>query len=100
MWKLGLTSLSLCLIVSAIQVPIVVKDTSGFGASYFPTSVVIPLPYGQYQTTSSFRITDSSQTTVPCQFVVQTRWSGKDNSIREVLVHFAATVGAFTTAGN
>lgn len=98
MWKVTVV-ISLLLAVSAIQVPITVKDTSGFGATNFPTSVVIPLPFGKYQDTNSFRLTDSTQTTIPCQFNIQTRWAGKDNSLREVVAHFSATVGAFTTSG-
>ena len=91
---------SFCIVNAIIDVPITVKDTSGFGAtSGFPTSVVVPLPYGQFQSTSTFRITDSSLTTVPCQFQILTRWTAKDNSIREVIAHFAPVVGQYTTAG-
>lgn len=87
-------------VTAQIDVPITVKDTSGVGASTgFPTSVVIPLPYGQFQSTSTFRLTDSAGTTVPCQFEVLTRWAAKDNSIREVLAHFLPVVGKYTTAG-
>jgi hypothetical protein len=99
MWKCAFVTLSLLYFAYALEVPIVVKDTSGYGASGFPTSVVIPLPYGTYQSTSTFRLSDSTKTTIPCQFVVQTRWAAKDNSIREVVAHFAPTVAAYTGAG-
>src|SRR5690242_2987031 len=91
--------LVVCLTAAVIDVPLTVKDTSGFGANSFPTSVVVPVPYGQFQDTSTFRITDSSLNTVPCQFEVLTRWYAKDNSIREVLAHFASTVSPFTGPG-
>ena len=99
MWKCTYVALSLLYFAYAIQVPIVVKDTSGYGAPSFPTSVVIPLPYGAYQSTSSFRLSDSSHTTIPCQFVVQSRWAAKDNSIRHVVAHFSATVAPYTGEG-
>lgn len=91
--------LAVCLANAVIDVPLTVKDTSGFGANEFPTSVVIPLPYGQFQSTSTFRMTDSSLSTVPCQFEVLTRWYAKDNSIREVLAHFAPTVAPYAGPG-
>ena len=86
--------------VAVIDVPITVKDTSGHGAPFgFPTSVVIPLPYGEFQTTTSFRMTDSAGSSVPSQFNIQTRWADKDNSIREVVVHFSPSVESYTGPG-
>ncbi len=83
----------------ALDVPLTVKETAGVGASGYPVSVVVPLPYGQYFDTSRLVVTNSSGSPVPAQFEVINRWWGKDNSIRHVLVHFQPTVAAFTTAG-
>lgn len=83
----------------ALNVPLTVKETAGVGASGYPIAAIVPLPYGQFQNTSSFRLVDSSGTTLPSQFNVLNRWWGRDNSIRHLMIHFQPTVAAFTTSG-
>jgi hypothetical protein len=83
-----------------------VKDASGAGAVDHPVTAVIPLPHGAFQGTSAFRIVDGTGAVVPAQFEVLNRWWARDNSLRHVVAHFAATVPAdgaavyhFQTAG-
>jgi hypothetical protein len=76
------------------DVPITVKDAAGVGATDTPMTAVVPLPYGQYQNTSTFRLVDASGAPVPAQFEVVNRWWARDGSLRHVAVHFDATVGA------
>lgn len=83
----------------ALNVPLTVKETAGVGASGYPIPAIVPLPYGQFQNTSSFRLVDSSGTTIPAQFNVLNRWWGRDNSIRHLMIHFQPTVAVFTTSG-
>ncbi|MHC4577758.1 MAG: exo-rhamnogalacturonan lyase family protein [Planctomycetota bacterium] len=73
-------------------VPLKIKDASGIGAVDFPVSVVIPLAYGRFQDTSSFRIVDPRGDAIAAQFQVLNRWWARDNSIRHVLAQFFATV--------
>ena len=73
---------------AATTVDVTVKDSAGAGATDFPTTVVIPLPEGQYPNTAGFSLG------VPAQFEVIERWANKDNSIRHVAAHFQATVPA------
>jgi fibronectin type 3 domain-containing protein len=77
-----------------LNVPITVKESAGVASDGFPVTVVVPLPYGAYQDTNSFRLTDASGNTVPAQFEVLNRHWSKDNSIRHVQVHFQPTVAA------
>jgi len=83
-------------------VTVTVKETSGVGATAWPTTVVLPLADGSYTTTSSLRLHDGTGT-VPAQFEVLERdWiedgTPDDNSILHVAAHFQATVGASATA--
>ncbi len=71
-----------------------IKDSSGQGAVDYPVTAVIPLTYGVYQNTDGFRMVDGEGTAVPAQFEVLNRWWARDNSLRHVMVHFRATVGA------
>jgi hypothetical protein len=85
---------------ASADVDVTVKESAGVGATQFPTTVVIPLPEGQFADTSGFSLG------VPAQFEVLERWVHKDNSIRHVAAHFQASVPAggqavytFTTGG-
>jgi fibronectin type 3 domain-containing protein len=78
----------------SLNVPITVKEGAGVASSGFPVSVVVPLPFGEYYVTDSFRLTDESGNTVPAQFEVLNRHWSKDNSIRHVQVHFQPSVAA------
>ena len=71
-----------------------VKDASGVGAAGHPVTAVIPLPYGAFQATGTFRIVDGTGAPVPAQFEILNRWWASDNSLRHVVAHFAATVPA------
>ncbi len=69
-------------------VRITVKETASVGADGFPVTAVIPLPYGYCQEV------DNLGMDVPAQVQVLNRWPGRDGSIRHVMLHFQATVGA------
>jgi hypothetical protein len=64
------------------------------GARDYPTTVVVPLPYGAFQDTGSFALVDAAERPVPAQFEPLTRWWARDRSLRHVAVHFQATVDA------
>jgi len=55
---------------TSLHLPITVKESAGAAADGFPVTVIVPLPYGQYQDTSTFRLTDSNGQTVRAQFEV------------------------------
>ncbi len=84
----------------ALTVPLTVKEAANvgtanvLGGSTYPVSVVVPLPYGEAQNANGFCIKQSGST-IPAQFEVLNRWWARDNSIRHLLVHFQASVGAF-----
>lgn len=77
--------------VAALDVILSVKENAGVGIDDYPTSVVIPLPQGQYTTTENLGIAQ-----VPSQVEEVERWP-QDGSLRHVLVHFQATVPATGT---
>ncbi len=83
----------------ALSVPITIKESAGFSSTNWPTTVVVPLPYGQYTNTTSFAIRTATGTLVPAQFSVLNRWAGRDNSVRHVAVQFQSSVAAYTSAG-
>jgi len=76
----------------------VVKETSGFGVTNYPISMVFPLPYGQYFYGSDFHIKNSQGEVVPAQFNVLNRWWAKDKSLRHVQAHFNVNVAAYQLA--
>ena len=76
-----------------LSIPLTVKEVAGVGASGYPISTVIPLPFGQFQTVASLRVVDTAGAPVPAQIDVLNRWWGKDNSIRHVKIEFQPTVG-------
>ena len=84
---------------SALNVPITVKETSSVGATEYPVTVVVPLPYGTYQGISTFRVADNQGASIPAQFEVLNRWWARDNSIRHIAIHFQPTVEPFTGSG-
>jgi len=75
-------------------VTLTVKDASGVGAIDYPVTAIVPVSYGVYQDTTRFRIVDGQGNPVPAQFEVLNRWPMRDNSIRHVVAHFQASVGA------
>ncbi len=79
-------------------VTLTVKDASGIGAIDYPVTAIIPVSYGIYQDTSRFRIVDGQGNPVAAQFEVLNRWPVRDNSIRHVVAHFQASVGAASKA--
>jgi hypothetical protein len=84
------TIIILCLSImpaqAALNVSLTVKENAGANLTSYPTSVVIPLPQGQYFSTTGLGIAET-----PSQIEVLERWPG-DNSLRHVLVHFQASV--------
>ncbi len=83
----------------ALSVPIAVKEVAGIGATNWPITAVVPLPYGAYSNLAMFVLRDSSGVMVPAQFAVLNRWEGRDHSLRHVSVQFQASVGPYTGAG-
>ncbi len=83
----------------ALSVPITIKESLGITSTNWPTTLVLPLPYGQYTNTDSFAIRTAAGAVVPAQFSVLNRWTGRDNSVRHVVAQFQASVGAYTGAG-
>lgn len=79
-------------------VELTVKDSSGYGVTQHPVLAVVPLSYGEFQSTDTFRVTDADGNSVPAQFNVLNRWWARDNSIRHVVAHFEATVAPNQTA--
>jgi hypothetical protein len=79
-------------------VQLTVKDSSGYGVSDHPVLAVVPLAYGEFQSTDRFRVTDADGNSVPAQFNVLNRWWARDNSIRHVVAHFEATVAPDSTS--
>lgn len=77
-----------------LNVRITVKESAGVDAHRFPVTAVVPLPYGEYQNTNSFRLVNASGSTVKAQFDVLNRHYSKDHSIRHVTVHFFTNVSA------
>ncbi len=82
-----------------LNVLLEVKEVAGVGVQEYPTTVVVPLPYGMYYDINSFRVTNASGDTVPAQFDILNRWWAKDKSIRHVTVNFQPSVEAFTSSG-
>lgn len=83
-----------------LKVPIIVKETAGVGAEQYPTTAVIPLPYGAYQDTEEFRLVDANGNNVPAQFSALNRWWYRDNSIRHLMISFQPTVSTFSAPGS
>ncbi|MCP4267428.1 MAG: hypothetical protein GY777_18000 [Candidatus Brocadiaceae bacterium] len=90
-------SQSLELVPENLNVLLNVKEVAGVGVQEYPTTVVVPLPYGMHYDVNSFRVVDASGDTVPAQFDVLNRWWTRDKSIRHVTVNFQPTVEAFTS---
>ncbi len=82
-----------------LKVLLKVKEVAGVGAREYPTTAVVPLPFGIYYDVNSFRVVDTLGNTVSAQFNVLNRWWARDKSIRHVTVHFQPTVSAFNTSG-
>jgi len=78
-----------------LRVPVTVKDVDGVGATRYPMTLVLPLPYGGYQDTSVFRITDAYGVDVSGQFRALDRWWARDRSIRHLQVDFQPSVEAY-----
>jgi len=79
-------------------VALTLKDSSGYGATNHPVFAVIPLEYGNFQTTDRFRIKDADDKVIPAQFEVLNRWWARDKSIRHVVARFQGTVATDGTS--
>lgn len=84
----------------ALSIPIVVKEAVGTGATNYPVTSVVPLPYGVFQNIADFRLEDAAGLPVPSQLHVLNRWHNRDNSIRHVQVDYQATVDPYTSPGS
>ena len=84
---------------SALSVPLTLKESAGLAATNWPVAAVVPLPVGQFASTTSLAVRASSGALVPAQFSVLNRWVGRDNSIRHVVAQFQASVGAYSAPG-
>ena len=73
-------------------VRLTVREGSDYGATDYPVLAVIPLEYGKFHDTSTFRIRDGADNPIPAQFSVLNRWTARDNSIRHVVARFKSTV--------
>lgn len=85
---------------AGLNVELTVKECAGVGINQFPVTAVVPLPEGAFQNTNSFRITNSSGSTVPAQFTILNRRWYMDQSIANLLVRFQATVAPFSGSGS
>ena len=75
------------------------KESAGTGATNWPVTVVIPLPYGAYTNLNTFVLRNTTGNAVPAQFSILNRWVGRDNSLRHVAIQFQAGVSPYTGAG-
>lgn len=64
----------------------------------YPTTVMIPLRIGGLMDESTLQIRNSSDTPIPAQFKVITRWGQRDNSIRHVEAVFIGDGSSYTIA--
>lgn len=84
----------------SVNVTIATKEVAGSTASStWPTTAIIPLPYGAVQNTSNLMFTDAQGNAVPSQFEIINRHAGRDNSIRHIAVHYQPTLETFTAPG-
>ena len=90
----------LCQGLFGLNVELQVKECAGVGTTGgYPISSVVPLPYGEYQDISKFRVTNDGGANVPAQFTVLNRNWMEDRSIANLLVNFQPTVSAYNGAG-
>ena len=83
---------------ASLSVPIDIKEVQGVGSQEYPVSIVVPLPYGEFQSTESLGILDNAGVEIPSAIKVLNRWWAKDNSIRHIEVFLQPEVGAYSTA--
>ncbi len=77
--------------VKTLDIPIIVKENAATGTPSWPVSAVIPLPQGQFTSTSQLWLAG-----IPSQVEVMERWPG-DGSLRHVQVTFLTEMDANTT---
>ncbi len=89
------------MVVSApLNVELSVKECAGYPVEEYPVSAVVPLPKGEYNDISRFRVVDVAGSTVPAQFkILNRRWLG-DQSIANLQIFFQPTVAAYTGSGS
>lgn len=75
-------------VYGAFPVRFDVRSQNGWQAASAPVTVGVPLPPALHADVNQLRLQTQSQTAVPAQFRVMSRWP--DNSIRWVLVDFLA----------
>jgi hypothetical protein len=75
-------------------VPLSIRDNSGYDRVRWPVSMGVPLPPGVVRDTGTLRLTDAQGRTIPGQFHVLSRHSGRDDSLRWVLLDFQIDLAA------
>lgn len=81
------------------KIKIQVYETSGININEHSISAFIPLPYGVYtqpqsELANTFTLKNGSGQNIPAQYWVRSRWHARDNSIKEMVVVFKASVNA------
>ncbi|MGH7847263.1 MAG: beta-L-arabinofuranosidase domain-containing protein [Candidatus Binatia bacterium] len=95
--KAGLAGI-LLLVVSpewaqALEIPIVVRDRSGYGYSQFPVTFGVPFPKGVLRNVAGLALLDSEGKAQAAQFAVANRW-WDDHSVKWAHCTFFADVAA------
>lgn len=75
-------------------VPLEVRDNSGVERINWPVTSGVPLPVGVVKDPTELRLTDADGNEIPAQFTVLSRYGGRDNSVRWVLLDFQITLAA------
>jgi hypothetical protein len=76
------------------SVPLEVRDNQNLTRKAWPACFGVPLPAGLVKEPAALRLLDSGGREVDCQFTVLSRYWGRDNSLRWVLLDFQADVPA------
>lgn len=76
------------------SVPLEIRDNSGVARRDWPVSSGVPLPVGAVQDVGQLRLTDAAGREIPAQFTPLSRYGGRDDSLRWVLLDFQQDVPA------
>ncbi len=84
---------ALCLPLSAVEVPLTVRETKGVARSGNPVNSGVPLPKGAVKDVGELRLVDARGNMVQASIAPRSRWL-EDGSLQWVTVHFTVGVGA------
>ncbi len=76
------------------SVPLSIRDNSGVMRRDWPVTTGVPLPVGAVREVGQLRLTDAAGREIPAQFTVLSRYGGRDNSLRWVLLDCQVDVPA------